>query len=99
MGRAGGTTEAAGDVEVVKGEPVDGDLEALRARIYKLASTTLAELEKDLRYGSPAQRNHAIKVIAPYLLKALSPDDEADDGLGELRGAMEELRKQLVGGD
>jgi len=70
------------------------DLESLRIRVINLAHATLGELEKDLRTGSVAQRNTAIRTIAPYLLRTLASSDEADQQ-ADLKAAVTDLMAEM----
>ena len=78
------------------GSPEDVEIEALRRRVLDLAHSTLQQLEVDLVRGSVAQRNAAIKTVAPYLLRILSANDEADQQ-AELKAAVADLMNEMRG--
>lgn len=73
-------------------------LEALRARVIKLGSDTLTQLERDLTRGSVNQRNAAIRLVAPYLLKALDATD-TDDSREQMKQAVEDLMAEMAADD
>lgn len=78
------------------GSPEDVEIEALRRRVVDLAHATLHQLEIDLVRGSVAQRNAAIKTVAPYLLRILSSSDEADQQ-ADLKQAVTDLMSEMRG--
>lgn len=71
------------------------ELAALRQRVLVLANSTLTELERDLRRGSLTQRNTAIRLIAPYLLKSLDSRDE-DHAMEQMKAAFAELMSRVM---
>jgi hypothetical protein len=76
------------------GSPEDVEIEALRRRVLDLANTTLQQLEIDLIRGSVAQRNAAIKTVAPYLLRILSSNDDADQQ-ADMKAAVADLMAEM----
>ena len=78
-------------------DPQD-ELEALRQRVIQLGEDTLTQLENDLRRGSVNQRNAAIRMIAPYLLKTLDASN-TDDSKEQMKQAVDELMAQMAGDD
>lgn len=76
------------------GSPEDVEIEALRRRVLDFAHTTLQQLEIDLIRGSVAQRNAAIKTVAPYLLRILSSNDDADQN-AEMKAAVTDLMAEM----
>lgn len=76
-------------------DPQD-ELEALRQRVIRLGGDTLTQLENDLRRGSVNQRNAAIRMVAPYLLKALDASN-TDDSKEQMREAVNELMAEMAG--
>jgi hypothetical protein len=76
------------------GSPEDVEIEALRRRVLDLANTTLHQLEIDLVRGSVAQRNAAIKTVAPYLLRILSSNDDADQQ-ADMKAAVADLMAEM----
>lgn len=73
--------------------PVDA-YESLRAEVIDLAHITLRRLRMDIEYGSVAQRNAAVRMVAPYMLKVLDRTDE-DDQLKLIRDAVDGLMGEL----
>ena len=78
------------------GSPEDVEIENLRRRVVDLANATLHQLEIDLVRGSVAQRNAAIKVVAPYLLRILSSGNE-EDQQADLKQAVTDLMAEMRG--
>lgn len=76
------------------GSPEDVEIEALRRRVLDLAHSTLQQLEIDLVRGSVAQRNAAIKTVAPYLLRILSSNDDADQQ-ADMKQAVADLMAEM----
>jgi hypothetical protein len=76
------------------GSTEDVEIEALRRRVLDLAHSTLQQLEIDLVRGSVAQRNAAIKTVAPYLLRILSSNDDADQQ-AEMKAAVADLMAEM----
>jgi hypothetical protein len=74
----------------------DADYESLRDEVVGLAQITLRRLKMDIEYGSITQRNAAIRLVAPYLLKVLDKTDE-DDQLKTIRDAVDGLMGELRG--
>jgi hypothetical protein len=78
------------------GSTEDVDIENLRRRVVDLAHATLHQLEIDLVRGSVAQRNAAIKTVAPYLLRILSANNE-EDQQADLKQAVTDLMSEMRG--
>jgi len=66
------------------------DLQALRARISRIVNTSLDEVEKTLRSGTPAAKASVMKTTLPALIKVLGEEEKADE-LSEMRRIVSEL--------
>lgn len=73
-------------------------LAVLRQRVLGLGDTVLDHLERDLRSGSMAQRNTAIKLVAPFLLRSLEAQDD-DAALEQMRLEFEKMMAKVMGMD
>ena len=73
-------------------------LAVLRQRVLGLGDTVLEHLERDLRSGSMAQRNTAIKLVAPFLLRSLEAQDD-DAALEQMRLEFEKMMTKVMGMD
>lgn len=74
----------------------DDPFDLLRADVLDLARVTLRKLRMDLEYGSVTQRNAAIKLITPYLLRTLDASNEQDQ-LAAVKEAIVGLMSDLRG--
>lgn len=75
----------------------DDALVQLRNRVLDLGNLALDNLEKDLRNGSVTQRNNAIKLVAPFLLRSLEARDD-DAQLEAMKVAFTSLMEQVMTG-
>lgn len=74
----------------------EDEFDLLRADVLDLARVTLRKLRMDLEYGSVTQRNAAIKLITPYLLRTLDASNEQDQ-LAAVKEAIVGLMSDLRG--
>ena len=66
------------------------DLQNLRARISRIVNTSLDEVEKTLKSGTPAAKASVMKTTLPALIKVLGEEEKADE-LSEMRRIVGEL--------
>lgn len=91
-----GETEEAGEAGI---EPIEQDVDELaqlRLRVINLGERAIDRLEADLRNGSLAQKNAAIKLIAPFLLRSLEVRDD-DAVLSEMKKQFELMMVKVMG--
>ena len=69
------------------------DLQALRARISRIVNTSLDEVEKTLRSGTPAAKASVMKTTLPALIKVLGEEEKADE-LSEMRRIVSEIAER-----
>lgn len=76
------------------------DLQSLRARISRIVNTSLDEVEKTLKSGTPAAKASVMKTTLPALIKVLGEEEKADE-LSEMRrivtGIAENDRMRIQG--
>lgn len=73
----------------------EDDLANLRRNVLLLAQETIARLLADLRYGSVTQRNNAVRIVSPHLLRMLDATGQEDqlESLKEaVTGLMQDVR-------
>jgi hypothetical protein len=75
---------------------VADDVDALRVKTVALAHVCLDELMKDLKHGSPTQRNAAISKIAPALLRNLEAHDDESASMKEMHDSFKELMRDVT---
>jgi len=85
------------DAAAGKVAEADDALIQLRNRVLDLGHLALGELETDLRRGSVTQRNNAIKLVAPFLLRSLEARDD-DAQLEAMKIAFTSLMEPVMGG-
>ena len=61
----------------------------LRSNVLVLAQETIGRLLADLRYGSISQRNNAVRIVSPHLLRMLDATGQEDQ--------METLKEAVTG--
>ena len=69
------------------------DLQSLRARISRIVNTSLDEVEKTLRSGTPAAKASVMKTTLPALIKVLGEEEKADE-LSEMRRIVAEIAER-----
>jgi len=69
------------------------DLQNLRARISRIVNTSLDEVEKTLRSGTPAAKASVMKTTLPALIKVLGEEEKADE-LSEMRRIVSEIAER-----
>jgi hypothetical protein len=67
----------------------DDPFTELRSSVLLLAQETIGRLLADLRYGSIAQRNNAVRIVSPHLLRMLDATGQEDQ--------METLKEAVTG--
>jgi|688.fasta_scaffold1888815_2 hypothetical protein len=72
----------------------DDDLNMLRRNVLLLAQETIARLLSDLRYGSITQRNNAVRIVSPHLLRMLDATGQ-EDQLETLKEAVTGLMQDV----
>lgn len=68
-------------------------LEVLRARISKIVTLSLDDVEKTLATGTPAAKASIIKTAIPALVKILGEEEKGDE-LAEMRKMISELTER-----
>lgn len=69
------------------------DLQSLRARISRIVNTSLDEVEKTLKSGTPAAKASVMKTTLPALIKVLGEEEKADE-LSEMRRIVSEIAER-----
>lgn len=72
----------------------DDDLNTLRRNVLLLAQETISRLLADLRYGSITQRNNAVRIVSPHLLRMLDATGQ-EDQLETLKEAVAGLMQDV----
>jgi hypothetical protein len=72
------------------------EIDLLRADVLSLAQLTLKQLKIDIEYGSMTQRNNAIRMVSPHLLRMLNATGE-EDQLGALKQSITDLMSEVRG--
>lgn len=72
----------------------DDEFAVLRRNVLLLAQETIARLLADLRYGSITQRNNAVRIVSPHLLRMLDATGQ-EDQLETLKEAVTGLMQDV----
>jgi len=68
-------------------------LEILRSRISRIVNSSLDEVEKTLKSGTPSAKAAVMKTTLPALIKILGEEEKADE-LAEMRRLMGEMAER-----
>ena len=68
-------------------------LEILRSRISRIVNSSLDEVEKTLKSGTPSAKAAVMKTTLPALIKILGEEEKADE-LAEMRRLVQEMAER-----
>ena len=68
-------------------------LEILRSRISRIVNSSLDEVEKTLKSGTPSAKAAVMKTTLPALIKILGEEEKADE-LAEMRRLVGEMAER-----
>lgn len=72
------------------------DPEDVAAAAAGLTALALTEIERGLRYGSPAFRQSILRSFIPAIVKATTSRDERDEQIEDMKKEMALMRAQFI---